>query len=495
MNKKLLIIFIVILIIGSALRLYQPTFRSLWGDEAHSFYSARHLSLTELVKDSHLPIYFVLLAGWQNAFGPSEISLRSMSILIGIFTLFVYFFFARELFGEKTAFYALGLLAISPLAIMHSQEIRMYGLLLLLSILSSWSFWRWQTRSPSRLAAISYFIVTLMLALTHIFALLMPLAQIVYLIINRNKSLKNYLLPLGAMLFALPFYAFLISANLGGVMSGSADMPFAVFPWFIKIMLIFFVLTCGETVAPWDILIVIPLALIIGGLILSSIWRLKDSRINYLMILAVLPIITAACFLKPTMPKYLIISLPFFILLIAEALVRLKPPLTRWLLVLVIIAGQSIAIKNYFQLKDYHNANQQEPWRQVALLIETKKQPGDVVIGTTHFVVQRLLNYYLNIVSPAQLPIYDLETNRIDLNAIRPARLWLVTNIHDDRAFPLGYVSGYQARLVDQFNYQKIFCQGYLSYEATLVSKLPIKRHPAGTWRIEVSLYERKGSK
>jgi hypothetical protein len=271
---------------------------------------------------------------------------------------------------------------------------------------------------------------------------------------------------------------------------GAQDMAFSVFPWYLKGPLIIFVLSLGETVAPWDWPVVLPAGAVFAYLFLMACRSWRDKRIAFLLIMMLVPILIAALFLPPTMPKYLIISLPFYLAMIAYALTGVKKTSWRSTLVIILLAVQLIALSNYFSLRDYHNSNQLEPWRQVSAVIKSEYRPGDVILGTTHFVVYNLLDYYLNVAGQNRVPIYDLEEQIIDIGAVKPKRIWLVTNIHDDRAFPPGVISGVMNSIGRR--YRLVRELKYLPYEETLVSRLPIKRHKAGSNRIELRLFDQK---
>ncbi|MFA5880330.1 MAG: glycosyltransferase family 39 protein, partial [Candidatus Margulisiibacteriota bacterium] len=370
-RNKYFFLFLMILILGIAVRFYNPTFRSLWGDEAHSFYLSQQIApqtivsvTSELIQESHLPVYFVLLSAWTKIFGISEYVLRLLSILIGVCGLMVFFGFARRLFDNKTALISLLLLALSPLAVMHSQEIRMYGLLFLFSTLSSSYFWLLLSKKRTVWSGIGYVFCSLLLLLTHIYGALIIIAQFLYLLFElwreEDKLLlvRPFLLQMFTCLLVIPFYARMLWLNLFAVVVGATDMAFSVFPWYLKFLLLFFVLSLGETVAPWDWLVVLPAGVILGCLLLRNLREFSDNRIRYLLFLCFVPILLAAMFLKPTMPKYLIICLPFYLLLVGHAIVQIKGQVLKYGLVLIIMIADLFSLNNYYNLHDYHNSNQ-----------------------------------------------------------------------------------------------------------------------------------------
>lgn len=503
-NNKVYIWLSVIFLLGLAIRLYNPTFRSLWGDEAHSFFNAYNqisysTSILNLIKDAHLPVYFLLLSCWIKLFGVSEYALRHLSIIIGIICLPAFYVFAREFFEEKTALFCTFLLSIAPMAIMHSQEIRMYGLMLLFSIVSSLFFWRMLAGNKGKLNSVGYVVFTVLLALTHVYAVLVIVGQFIFLFIDffREKARSRFLFVLAMQLLAgvliLPLYVQILMVNISAVFSSAADMAFAVFPWYLKFFLVFFVLSLGETVAPWSLAIALPAGLIFGYLFLRSFRWAGDKKILFLLFMCLFPVIVSTVFLKPTMPKYLIFSLPFYLLLVGHSLMLVKWKALRYLLIAGIIIVQLVSIINYFGMKQYHNSNQIEPWRKVARTIGDNFLKGDIIIATNRFIVYRLLQYYLNIQGVGEHPITVLQDdayNPISADSVAGLgnrRIWYVTQIADDRAFPPGYVEAVKGRI--SARHKLVRDEKFVPYEETLVSKLPIQRHKPGSSRIRVSLY------
>lgn len=121
---------ILILILGTALRFYHNLNVSLWHDEAFSVLMIRypwqemfyHLSL-----DVHPPGYYILLRLWCDVFGQSLFSLRSLSVLFGVATIWAGWLFTKEAFkSEKAALWAALLIAVNPFQLKYVIEARMY---------------------------------------------------------------------------------------------------------------------------------------------------------------------------------------------------------------------------------------------------------------------------------------------------------------------------------------------------------------------------------
>ncbi len=122
-----------------ALRVARLDLQPLWWDEGYSvFFATRDLvtMLTRTAVDIHPPLYYALLQAWMALAGKSDVVLRLFSVLVGVATVPIIYLIGRRLFNWRVAALAALLLAISPLQIYYSQEVRMYGLVTLLALVS-----------------------------------------------------------------------------------------------------------------------------------------------------------------------------------------------------------------------------------------------------------------------------------------------------------------------------------------------------------------------
>jgi len=133
---------LVVLLLALVLRLFQLTGQSLWYDEGVSaFMTPRTYAeiAAATAVDIHPPLYYWLLATWAVPFGSGEAALRSLSVLLGVLTVWTTWGMGRALAGPAVGVAAAALLAVSPLAVQYSQEVRMYALAGLLAAASSWA--------------------------------------------------------------------------------------------------------------------------------------------------------------------------------------------------------------------------------------------------------------------------------------------------------------------------------------------------------------------
>ncbi|PSO93224.1 MAG: hypothetical protein BRC48_12930 [Cyanobacteria bacterium QS_9_48_30] len=115
----------LVLLLAATLRFYQLGTESLWIDEIYSIRDARSLP-TDLLNSTR-PLYYLLLGVWMQ-FGSSEAWLRGLGVIFGVGSVFLIYLLGFRLSGKATGLVAALLLSLSPLAINHSQEVRMYML-------------------------------------------------------------------------------------------------------------------------------------------------------------------------------------------------------------------------------------------------------------------------------------------------------------------------------------------------------------------------------
>src|SRR4029079_296335 len=82
--------------------------------------------------DQHPPLFYLLLHGWIALLGDTPGALRSLSALTSFLAIPFFALAARRFAGTWVALVATFLLAIAPFQVRYAQEVRMYGLLMLL---------------------------------------------------------------------------------------------------------------------------------------------------------------------------------------------------------------------------------------------------------------------------------------------------------------------------------------------------------------------------
>jgi mannosyltransferase len=132
----LLPVLALVLILAAGLRFYRIDAQSLWYDEGVSLGEARATAgqiLRDAAADIHPPGYYLLLAGWQNLTGSSELALRMFSALFSVLAVALVYAVGLHLFDRSTGVWSALFVAVNPFHIWYGQEVRMYALLEALS--------------------------------------------------------------------------------------------------------------------------------------------------------------------------------------------------------------------------------------------------------------------------------------------------------------------------------------------------------------------------
>ena len=134
------ICLVLILVLGALLRLYHLGYECLWIDEAYSIADARRGAGSLFFGNLFHPrfsvnsaFYFALLNLW-SFLGEGEMLLRLPSVFFGVASIYLAYLLGKKLFTTGAALSGAFFLAFSPFHILHSQEVRGYSLLVMLSL-------------------------------------------------------------------------------------------------------------------------------------------------------------------------------------------------------------------------------------------------------------------------------------------------------------------------------------------------------------------------
>src|SRR5687768_9074896 len=154
-----------------AARLWHLSATCLWFDEVFSVHAARH-TWAEMFKFVaadiiHPPLFYAVLKIWIGIGGESLVWLRLLSVLFAVAGIAPFYLLCRELnLKPNERNLAFTLIAVSGFLIKYTQEVRMYSLLLLLSVTSIWLFVR-LLRNSRRRALAALTVCNLLLVYTH----------------------------------------------------------------------------------------------------------------------------------------------------------------------------------------------------------------------------------------------------------------------------------------------------------------------------------------
>ena len=188
LNKKTFkaILFISLIIVSALiLRMYQLDVEGYWRDELYSIRDAHALG----EKARAVP-YFAILKIWMK-FSYDEVWLRIISVFFGVLSVFLTYLLGNRLFDRPTGLGAAILISLSPLAINHSQEVRMYMMGLALATAGTLALIYWIDEKRAELL-VGWVCLRLLAIWTTPLASLLLLADIFVFVTLDKKLLTNF---------------------------------------------------------------------------------------------------------------------------------------------------------------------------------------------------------------------------------------------------------------------------------------------------------------
>jgi Predicted membrane protein len=148
-------------LLGLALRVPTAASQSYWYDEIATFFAfdGKYGNLLHRIQtqEGSPPLYFMVARAWRATFGPTELGVRSLSILAGV--LVIPCVYAAVLWisdSRRAARVAAVLVATNPFLVWYSQEMRPYSLAVFLCAAGFAAVVRWATTaSPARGTALA----------------------------------------------------------------------------------------------------------------------------------------------------------------------------------------------------------------------------------------------------------------------------------------------------------------------------------------------------
>jgi mannosyltransferase len=388
--------------------------QSLRLDEAQSLFQTSHSlsAMYEIVgKDVHVPMYHTLLRGWTVLFGNDVAVARTLSLLFFLASIPAIYLLGKVSYGVKAGMYAATLLAISPLMNWYGNEIRMYSLFVLLTILSQYLFLRIMKGATDE-AWLLFFLVSVFGIYTHYFYFLILLTNTVFFLFNQNlfpaKTFKKMLVVFGALFcMFLPWLA-----NVYNVGGPASSVPNLQAPTSVNVFNTFSNFLFGFQVDHLNtvLLSLWPITVFLGFLALRTNKKVSPVTVFFLLSF-LLPNVIAFLISSTLSPvyltRYLIFTMPAMYMLLIWLFSTYPDYLARicrWLLVIIMLVSLAIeAFSAHTPVK--------EDYREAAAYLHENALSSDVVVVSAPFTIYPMLYYYRGSSSMTTLPIWDQTAN------------------------------------------------------------------------------------
>ncbi len=383
-------------LIALALRLWRLDFQELRGDEALGFLFSlapwtEIVRTTLVLREPHPVASYLLQHVWLLVAGHGEFALRFISAWFGALAVALIYRLGRQLrLGWPTSILAAMLLALSPYAIWHSQDARMYSISLALTLASTVLALQ-ALREPRWRNWLAYVVITWLALHNHYFSVFILAAQNLFVlgiaVFDRSwrRLIGRWLL--AQMAVCLLYLPWLIAArDTLATYHGNGDSPGFGAMW-VRALSVFAV---GETAPVEQRLLIALLAsvlLVIGSIrLLRAGGRLRQALFLLALYLAV-PLLATwlSALSRPIFnERYLVAAVPAFYLLVAAAVAgpasqplpgaqqKSRNPLAPFLqwvtaaTLVVLVANAGMSLHRYYTDPNYSKT---AGWRALAAML------------------------------------------------------------------------------------------------------------------------------
>ncbi len=436
------LVFVIALIVLSAfVRLYHIDVHDMWVDESNTVLtSVKDLSgvVNDLKHDASPPLYYFMLHYWMGLFGQTETAVRSLSAVFGVLLAIALFFIGKNLFTLRVGIFAAMISSVAPIQVMYSQQVRMYTLLPLTSLLSMYFLLRFiQKGTVSRLCW--YVVFTVACIFTHHYGfLLLPAQALIVLCYGpvRTKVLLGAAI-IGYAGLKLPVWLPILIRRFGdkaessyhGWMRGFWDM----YGFWGSLMRTLQSFSPGGDQPPYVPLNAVtwaPMApvLICAALLLVALTplvrRRKESTTETMMVVwlvsyGLVPLIAVGVYSMIFSPVYLAgrcdqLVFPAFCLLLGVGIDNVRPSHLQGVLLVVLVLFSLKTLDEFYKSNPIHGD------REIATGIGLNLERGDAILCTS--LTRASLEYYLRD-SKSQLTFFSYPPG----NALHLAHQDLVT--------------------------------------------------------------------
>jgi hypothetical protein len=385
--------------VGGFLRLTALDRQSLWFDETDIVVRAQRplgeVIATFTAEGENGPLYNLILALWVRTAGISETAVRFPSAFAGLLAIPAIYLLTRRLAGGRAALLAAGLLAVSPYHLWYSQEAKMYSIVVLLAIVSTYLLVD-ALEGGRRRVWIAYAIVTTAMFYTHVSSVLVFVAHALFVGLTFRTWRRQWsaIVIAGAALTVpyLPIAVWALKVVGGGVVTWHADI--SLIGAFKTVAIRFATFRSRpeiESRAGWLFFLTA-----VGG----GAWLLVDRRRRgvgiLLAVLALVPVFGLfALSLRNSVfsDRYVIVALPAYLILIAIGLVALSR--SRFGMAPAVIVAAALLAYTWVPLDEVNRSSiaQKEDWRSAYAWIAEEAEPNDVFLMHPGYMISTLAYY------------------------------------------------------------------------------------------------------
>ncbi|MCW5847279.1 MAG: glycosyltransferase family 39 protein [Anaerolineae bacterium] len=349
-----LLILLALLLLAFALRVHDLGAFSFWTDEgltpARAGYPVAQILRNDILiqgvvtKDTHPPLYYLIVHVTRRLFGLSDFAFRYPSVLFGLLLVPLLYQLGRRLGGRDLGLLVALLAAVNPLQVYYSREARMYTLLVLLVTAMSYVLWRALSAENRQISPISqmkrarrsslvirhFLLYALLAALalyTHYTVVFLIAAQGLFWVWLLWRAGQRRVILIAAGLGALAAVP-LVPYTVPRLLAGAEANYYAVPPLTMLLDVVRF-FHLGLTV-DFSQAVVVALNVLAFGLLLLGLWAARPGRARWFLLAwllaVVLGLMAGSLLFKPMYQgvRHIMAGSPAFLLLLAWGILKIR---------------------------------------------------------------------------------------------------------------------------------------------------------------------------
>jgi 4-amino-4-deoxy-L-arabinose transferase-like glycosyltransferase len=388
-SNYLLIISLLIILVGFAIRAHHLAGDSLWIDELLTLNGSDNGLTVMVSQKDHPPLFYAITSLFIRIFGVNEFGARLPSLFAGTIAPALLILLGKLLRRPQAGMWAALLLVLSPFHLRYSQEARHYAVLMALA-LTTFILLHLALQRPTWQRWLLYALTTLITIYLHYGGFLILASQTLVIAIwllqrgwASQWQLTKYPLVAAScvLLFYLPWLPRLqlaLNRNIGTDIAATNRRYRSLATWASHIFYEF-----GTDVG------LLPYALT-GLACIGLLWLLWQHDIYSLGVITagLLPILLVSVFqvARQPLPRYIIYVFPFYLLAISTAIAALLHLVNQWQqqasFGLTILVVGAVLFIFWPQIQAEYNFVQHD-WRGVLQHLSQTAAPTDVLVGMT----------------------------------------------------------------------------------------------------------------
>jgi mannosyltransferase len=443
--KLTLFCLISIILLGAGLRLYHLNFEDFWVDEIYTIHTAQiplsMINIAHLEPRDFLHFTFdVLIMHFWLKFGTDPWTIRLFSALVGIASIFLLYLVGKKMFDAHIGLLSALFLSLSSYHIYYSQEACAYALQVLIVLGMVYCFiagfenkkpWSWILFTILTIFGIAVREFTILT-----WAALTMYAMISIFILNRKPVRFGLWFSLQMFIVVVCILGLYLYSHRAGAISYGSWLSNPTLHDLGEMFNYFSLGWVYWTLPNIIQTIVVPLFIFLLLFSMSAFNKPEKIKgafarnpgliLGWCLVAIPLLLFYMISFKKPIFIsyRYVIIILPFVYVLVANGISQISRITIRYCILAMLISGMLLGTVSY------HQKVKKIPWSKIAVMLDQKVQPNDIILIYEEFW-KHGLRYYLKSSIPIE-PIYLWQDIPSALHEATNGhnRTWLITVIN-----------------------------------------------------------------